>query len=158
MRSWNKKSEFIEKIKQNQAFATSDLLLVLGSICLVLIIVIPILLKGAEGSRVEKAQREMRKFTQESTFLQLAMYHPKKSSRSLASVSPIVETSKHDPWGHPYKMDTIVDHYGQPSFFVIWSPGPNGIIETPQAQPILRSGRVQLQFLGDDLGYAIALK
>ncbi len=102
------------KNKYFQGFTTIDLILMLSIMFSVVSLVVPIVLNGIESSKVERAQKEIRKLAHESAFLPLV---EENKDRSIASESlALYEKSMGlDPWGRPYRKNVLKDSGGKPA-------------------------------------------
>jgi hypothetical protein len=86
-------------------------------------------------------------------------------SRSPASAAPKefedfrkVGTMSLDPWGQAYHYRLISADPKGTLKILVWSAGPNGIIETPQLKDEETSLKLeQHSFIGDDLGVTLKL-
>ncbi len=139
------------KTEYNQGFTTIDLILLLSIMFTVVSLVVPIVLNGIESTKVEKAQKEIRKLAHEAAFLPLV---EDNKDRSVASNNlALYEKSMGlDPWGRGYRKNLIRDPDGKPSKVIVWSLGPNGVAETLSVDPDKRGERVTIRFGGDDFG------
>lgn len=139
------------KSKYIQGFTTIDLILLLSIMFTVVSLVVPIVLNGIESTKVEKAQKEIRKLAHEAAFLPLV---EENKDRSIASdnVALYEKSMGLDPWGRAYRKNLIRDPDGKPSKIIVWSMGPNGIAETLSFDPDKRGERVTVRFGGDDFG------
>ncbi len=139
------------KVKYFQGFTTIDLILLLSIGFTVVSLVVPIILNGVESTKVEKAQKEIRKMAHEAAFLPLV---EEGKDRSIASESlALYEKSMGlDPWGRAYRKNLVRDLSGKASKVIVWSLGPNGIAETLSIDPDQRGERVTIRFGGDDFG------
>jgi hypothetical protein len=140
-----------DKSMMNQGFTTIDLILLLSIMFTVVSLVVPIVLNGIESTRVEKAQKEIRKLAHEAAFLPLV---EENKDRTIASDSlALYEKSMgFDPWGRAYRKNLIRDPNGKPSKIIVWSLGPNGVAETLSVGPDKSGERVTIRFGGDDFG------
>lgn len=139
------------KIKYLQGFTTIDLILLISIMFTVVSIVTPIVVNGVESSRIDKAQKELKLLAHEAAFLPLVQSN---KDRSIASegVAPYEKSMGLDPWGQPYRKSVIKDLKGKAILVVVWSTGPDGIPETAELEPDLKSGRALVHFGGDDFG------
>lgn len=139
------------KIKFFQGFTTIDLILMLSIMFTVVSLVVPIVLNGIESSKVERAQKEVRKLAHESAFLPFV---EDKKNRDLASEKAGFGDNSlgNDPWGRPYRKTLLRDSAGKPAQVIVWSLGSNGIAETLSMDPDQRGERVSIRFGGDDFG------
>jgi len=139
------------KIKWFQGFTTIDLILTLSIMFTVVSLVVPIILNGIESSKIEKADKEIRKLAHEAAFLPLV---EENKDRSIASenISLYEKSMGKDPWGNAYRKNIISDVSGNAAHIVVWSTGPNGIAETISIDPDQRGERVFIRFGGDDFG------
>lgn len=87
------------------------------------------------------------------------------SSRGPASASPEqledfrkVGTMSLDPWGHPYNYRILSADPKGILKILVWSAGPNGIVETSELKDEELSLKLeQPSFIGDDLGITLKL-
>ncbi len=139
------------KNKYFHGFTTIDLILMLSIMFTIVSIVTPIVLNGVESSRVEIAQREIKKLAHEVAFTSLVA---EAKARNIASenIALYEKTLGLDPWGNAYRKSIIKDAHQKPIHVVVWSTGANGVAETAEPQPDQRGERSVVKFGGDDFG------
>jgi hypothetical protein len=141
----------VVKDKYIQGFTTIDLILMLSIMFTVFSIVTPIVINGVQSSKIEKAQRDIRKLANEAAFLPLV---EENKDRSIASenVALYEKSMGLDPWGRPYRKNIVRDIHGKAAHVIVWSTGANGIAETMRVQPDQRGEKISIRFGGDDFG------
>jgi hypothetical protein len=114
----------------------------------------PIVKRSLQTDNLEIADRSMRKIASE-----FVARGANTSPREIASV--LGDSSKQDlldPWGQPFTQVIVRNSYGQPTHVLVWSLGPNGMIDTQDLKPKENSGVIAIVFDGDDIGVLRSLR
>jgi hypothetical protein len=144
-----------EIFKSKQGFNSFDLIGVVASITAIVAISGPIVYRGIQSGKIEFAKQEISKLVQEPEVLLLAA----SARRGPSNFSePTTLLLKSDPWGRPYQAQILKNSYGQNTHLVVWSLGPNNVLDTPAMATSSQSGSRAVAFQGDDIGYVVPLR
>jgi hypothetical protein len=150
--------------KSIRGFSSIDFLTFVTSITAVAVVSGPILKRGMESDRVNQATKEMRLAASELIVRATVIPSKQLEDRLPASINPELPQGSAglDPWGNTYNYRIIRNSYGQPIHVLIWSRGPNGEQETPEANLMDSKARVTqvaaVVFEGDDLGVLMSAR
>lgn len=147
--------KLFEILKLKQGFNSFDLISMVASITAVAAISGPIIYRSVQSEKLEIAKQEMKKMARESVSSML-------SGSSSRGISSLQETSasqiQKDPWGVPYHREILKNAYGQATHLVVWSEGPNKVVDTTAILPTNKSGVTAVIFQGDDMGIVLPLR
>ena len=132
--------------KSKQGFRTIDLITLVFCLLAVGLIAGPIIQRNLEAQKTAQIEKDLKLHS-------ARLLDDQKFLNQVRSPSS-VEDKNHDqvgkdPWGQPYEYMVLKNAYGQSSYFVIWSKGPNKKLDTT----IFSSrGPSSVVFQGDDVG------
>lgn len=136
-------------IKSYQGFSGVDFLGVAALVSLVILISWPIVARQLEAEKVAKATLEVERLASRD----MRTFETGRSPSSEITVGSL------DPWGHSYLAKILRNAYGQETFRMVWSLGPNGTNDTDvttfNEKLLSHDGGL---FGGDDIGFVEKLR
>lgn len=149
------------KNKLKQGLSTFDLLTTVLAIAIVGGISAPILFKSEEVKDRSVASVELEKLSENLT--KSILHEPSKNDNKEARMPSSAQITGmngerkweglvgRDPWGQAYSYKVLRDAYGFPTHVLVWSKGPNGVQDTPDAELQVSDSGLNLRM--DDLGH-----